>query len=126
VGAKYQRHVGGVTLDTSTSERVSSAKFALEAYARHPVFGYGITGWRFLDQQYLKTMVEMGIFGFLSFLYLLYVLLREIRKVYKSTENKFHTELAMGFFAGITATMTHEIGANTFIILYALWNPFGF
>ncbi|MDE1889579.1 MAG: O-antigen ligase family protein [Planctomycetota bacterium] len=123
--AKYQEHVGGVTLDTSTSERLTSTKFALEAYVRHPVFGYGVTGWRFLDQQYLKTLVETGVFGFMSLLYLLYVLLRETRKVYTSTEDKFHKGIAMGFFAGIIAMMTHAIGANTFIIV-RIMEPFWF
>ncbi len=73
----------------------------------------------------LKTLVETGIFGFLSFLYLLYVLLRETRKVYTSAENKFLKGIAMGFFAGILAMMTHAIGANTFIIV-RIMKPFWF
>ncbi len=123
--SKYQEHVGGVTFDTSTSERITSTKSALEAYVRHPVFGYGVTGWRFLDQQYLKTLVETGAFGFMSLLYLLYVLLRETRKVYTSTENKFHKGIAMGFFAGIIAMMAHALGSNTFIIV-RIMEPFWF
>ena len=54
--AQYQEKVGGVTLDTSTSERISSMKKALEAYVKHPVFGYGITGWRFWMRNILKPL----------------------------------------------------------------------
>jgi len=123
--AQYQEKVGGVTLDTSTSERISSMKNALEAYVKHPVFGYGITGWRFLDAQYLKTMVETGILGITALGFLLYAILRETRKVYKSTEDKFYKGVSMGVFAGIIAMMTHALGANTFIIV-RIMEPFWF
>jgi len=123
--AKYQEKVGGVTLDTSTSERISSMKRALEAYVKHPIFGYGITGWRFLDAQYLKTLVETGILGITALGFLLYAVLRETRKVYKGTEDKFHKGISMGFFAGAVAMMAHGIGANTFIIV-RIMEPFWF
>ena len=120
-----RKKVGGVTLDTSTSERISSMKKALEAYVKHPVFGYGITGWRFLDAQYLKTLVETGILGITALGFLLYAILRETRKVYKSTEDKFYKGISMGFFAGTIAMMTHALGANTFIIV-RIMEPFCF
>ncbi len=123
--AQYQEKVGGVTLDTSTSERISSMKRALEAYVKHPIFGYGITGWRFLDAQYLKTLVETGILGITALGFLLYAILRETRKVYKSTEDKFYKGVSMGFFAGSIAMITHAIGANTFIIV-RIMEPFCF
>jgi len=123
--AQYQEKIGGVTLDTSTSERISSMKNALEAYVKHPVFGYGITGWRFLDAQYLKTLVETGILGITALGFLLYAILRETRKVYKSAEDKFHKGVCMGFFAGTIAMMTHALGANTFIIV-RIMEPFWF
>ena len=123
--AKYQEKVGGVTLDTSTSERISSMKKAMGAYVRHPVFGYGITGWRFLDAQYLKTLVETGILGITALGFLLYSTLRETRRVYKNTEDKFYKGIAMGFFAGIIAMMAHALGANTFIIV-RIMEPFWF
>ena len=122
---QYQEHVGGVVLDTSTSERVSSMKKALAAYLQHPVFGYGITGWRFLDAQYLKTLVETGMVGFTAFGFLLYTVLRETWKTYHGTEDKFYKGIALGFFAGIVAMMTHALGANTFIIV-RIMEPFWF
>ncbi len=123
--SQFQEKVGGVTLDTSTSERLSSMKKAMAAFVKHPVFGYGITGWRFLDAQYLKTLVETGMLGLSALGFLLYAILRETRKVYKSAEDKFYRGVAMGFFAGIVAMMTHALGANTFIIV-RIMEPFWF
>ncbi|MDO8141660.1 MAG: O-antigen ligase family protein [Candidatus Brocadiales bacterium] len=123
--AKYQEHIGHVALDTSTSERIISAKRAITAYAKHPLFGYGVTGWRFLDAQYLKTLVETGLLGITALGFLLYAVLRETRKVYKGTEDKFHKGVSMGFFAGTIAMMAHALGANTFIIV-RIMEPFCF
>ena len=81
--SQYQEQVGGVTLDTSTSERVSSMKKAWEAYTEHPIFGYGITGWRFLDAQYLKTLVETGMLGFAAFGFMIYTILKETGNGYR-------------------------------------------
>jgi O-antigen ligase len=122
---RYQERVGGLTLDTSTSERLSSNKQAMAAFTKRPVFGYGITGWRFLDAQYVKTLVETGLVGFTAFGFLLYIALRETRKVYCKTNDKFFKGVSMGFFAGIIAMMTHSLGANTFIIV-RIMEPFWF
>ncbi len=81
--ADYQEQVGGVTLDTSTSERVSSMKKAWEAYTEHPIIGYGITGWCFLDAQYSKTLVETGMLGFAAFGFMIYTILKEARNGYR-------------------------------------------
>ena len=100
-------------------------KKALEAYVKHPVFGYGNNGMAFLDAQYLKTLVETGILGITALGFLLYAILRETRKIYKSTEDKFYKGISMGFFAGTIAMMTHALGANTFIIV-RIMEPFCF
>lgn len=123
--ADYQEQVGGVTLDTSTSERVSSMKKAWEAYTEHPIFGYGITGWRFLDAQYLKTLVETGMLGFAAFGFLIYTILKETRNGYWRTNDKFYKGISMGFFAGAIAMLTHALSTNTFIIV-RIMEPFWF
>ncbi len=123
--SQFQEKVGGVTFDTATSERISSYKRAFEAYFRHPVFGYGITGWRFLDAQYMKTLVETGALGLISFGMLLYAILRETKKAYKCTDDKFLKGVAMGAYAGVLAMILHATGANTFIIV-RIMEPFWF
>ncbi|MEK7733119.1 MAG: hypothetical protein AAB318_02795, partial [Planctomycetota bacterium] len=123
--ADYLEQVGGVTLDTSTSERVSSMKKAWEAYMEHPVFGYGITGWRFLDAQYLKTLVETGLLGFAAFGFLIYTILKVTWNGYRRTNDKFYKGISMGFFAGTVAMLTHGLSTNTFIIV-RIMEPFWF
>lgn len=123
--ADYQEQVGGVTLDTSTSERVSSMKKAWEAYWEHPIFGFGITGWRFLDAQYLKLLVETGLVGFVAFGFLLYTVLKESWKGFRRTNDKFYKGISMGFFAGVIAMLTHGLSTNTFIIV-RMMEPFWF
>ncbi len=123
--ARIQEKVGGVTLDTSTSERVSSWKDGLEAFTKHPVLGWGITGWRFLDAQYVKTLVEQGFLGFATFAAMIFALCRETRRIYLTTNDKLLKGIAMGFFPGIFAMLAHGLSTNTFIIV-RIMEPFWF
>jgi hypothetical protein len=67
-----QVQIGGLRLDTSTSARILSLSNLLKDYPKHPVLGYGITGYQFIDAQYPKVLIETGVLGLIAFLYLLY------------------------------------------------------
>lgn len=121
----YQAKVAGFTLDTSTSARLASWGEALRVFTRRPLLGYGITGWKFLDSQYFRTLVECGAVGFATLLGLLIGLLREVWRVYNQVEDSFFKGLSLGFFVGIIAMMAHAIGANTFIVV-RIMEPFWF
>lgn len=121
--ATLQENIGGVTLDTSASERVRSWRDAWQGIKKSPLFGYGITGWRFLDAQYMRVLIETGFFGLGLFLYLLYSVLNETWKVFKNAKIPFFKYFAQGFFVATIAMMTHGIGANTFIII-RIMEPF--
>ncbi|HCL00353.1 MAG TPA: hypothetical protein DHW42_09670 [Candidatus Marinimicrobia bacterium] len=118
-----QEDVGGITLDTSASERVRSWKSAWKGVKKHPVFGFGITGWRFLDAQFMRVLVETGFIGLAFFLYLLYSILHETWKVYKNAQIPFFKYFALGFFVATISMITHSFGANTFIII-RIMEPF--
>jgi len=118
-----QENVGGITLDTSASERVRSWKAAWSGVKKSPIFGYGITGWRFLDAQYMRVLIESGFIGLGFFIYLLYAILHETWKVSKNAKISFFKYLSQGFFIATIAMMTHGIGANTFIII-RIMEPF--
>ncbi len=118
-----QENVGGVTLDTSASERVRSWKAAWGGVKKHPLFGFGITGWRFLDAQFMRVLVESGFIGLGFFIYLLYSILNETWKIYKNAKIPFFKYFALGFFVATIAMITHSIGANTFIII-RIMEPF--
>jgi hypothetical protein len=121
-----QRQIGGVRVDTSTSARLESWEQAVfHDWLDHPLFGYGVTGYRFLDAQYARVLAETGLVGFLSFLWLQVGLFREARRVLRGTADPLYRGVALGFLCGFIALVIHSIGANTFIIV-RIMEPFWF
>ena len=117
--------VAGVQLDTSTSARIRSWQEAMKDLVRHPVLGFGVTGYRFVDAQYVRVATETGFLGLLFFLLLLATILRESYRVFKASQDPFDKGLTLGFIAGFTGLLFHAIGANTFIIV-RIMEPFWF
>jgi O-antigen ligase len=117
--------VAGVQLDTSTSARIQSWREAMRDLAQHPVLGFGVTGYRFVDAQYVRVAAETGFLGLLIFLLLLGTILRESYRVFRASDDPFDRGLVIGFIAGLTGLLFHAIGANTFIIV-RIMEPFWF
>lgn len=117
--------VAGVQLDTSTSARIQSWQEAMTDMVQHPVLGFGVTGYRFVDAQYIRVAAETGFLGLLIFLLLLGTILRESYRVFKTSDDPFDKGLAIGFLAGFTGLLFHAVGANTFIIV-RIMEPFWF
>lgn len=121
-----QLEVGQVKIDTSTSARIFSWKEALSKdWVKHPILGYGVTGYRFLDAQFPRVLVETGLLGFFTFLFLLRSIFKVSHSVYRQTEDPFFSGITLGYLAGFFALLTHAIGANTFIIV-RIMEPFWF
>jgi O-antigen ligase len=117
--------VAGVQLDTSTSARILSWEEAMRDLSQHPVLGFGVTGYRFVDAQYIRVAAETGFLGVLFFLLLLGTILKESYRVFKTSHDPFDKGLSIGFIAGFTGLVFHAIGANTFIIV-RIMEPFWF
>ncbi len=117
--------VGAVGLDPSTSARLISVKQAFEGFTHRPIFGYGVTGFAFMDQQFARTLVETGIVGFATFLALIWALLKAGVTSYRSLTVPEDRGLALGFVAGTVGLLGHALGANTFIIV-RIMEPFWF
>ncbi|MBI2504959.1 MAG: O-antigen ligase family protein [Candidatus Latescibacteria bacterium] len=115
--------VGAVKLDTSTSERVMSWQNALSDVAKSPVFGFGVTGYGFLDAQYPRVMVETGILGLVTFFLLVYTAFKVCMQVFRNAGDPLYRGLAMGTVAGLVGLMAHGVGSNTFIIV-RIMEPF--
>jgi len=64
--------VGSVRLDTSTSARIATLTEIMTDWPQKPIFGYGVTGYGFIDSQLPRVLIETGILGLLAFLYLVY------------------------------------------------------
>jgi len=121
-----QIEIGGAKIDTSTSARLNSWKRVLtKDFITHPVLGYGITGYHFLDAQYPRVLVETGIFGFISFMWLLAAVFKNALYTYRNTSDPLFSGLSLGYLAGFIAMLVHAIGANTFIIV-RIMEPFWF
>jgi O-antigen ligase len=120
-----QVRIGAIRLDTSTSARIDSLKQIMEDWPKKPIIGYGITGYKFLDSQYPRVLIETGIVGLIAFLYLLYSILKLAIRRMKDAKNPYFKGLAIGFFAGYIGLLFHAIGANTFIIV-RIMEPFWF
>ena len=117
--------VGAVGLDPSTSARLISVTQAFEGWTHRPIFGYGVTGFAFMDQQFARTLVETGIVGLAVFLALVWALLKAGVASYRTLRVPEERGLALGFVAGTVGLLGHAIGANTFIIV-RIMEPFWF
>jgi O-antigen ligase len=117
--------VGGARFDTSTSARVESWGYGIRGWMKRPLLGYGVTGFAFMDAQYVRVLVEGGLCGLAAFLWLLWRILRTAWGTYRRSLGTRFEGLALGYLAGFLAMITHCIGANTFIIV-RIMEPFWF
>jgi O-antigen ligase len=122
---EQQIQVGGVRLDTSLSARLKSWQEGIQDWTRHPLLGYGVTGYAFLDAQYVRVLLESGVFGLAAFGYLLFAVFRLVRSVWDQVSDPLHRGLVSGFLAGYLGLLFHALGANTFIIV-RIMEPFWF
>jgi O-antigen ligase len=121
-----QMEVGGLRIDTSTSARLHSWKKVLTRdFINHPILGYGVTGYSFLDAQYARVLAETGLVGFVFFVWLLVAVFRNALYAYRNTSDPLFSGLSLGYLAGFIAMLVHAIGANTFIIV-RIMEPFWF
>jgi hypothetical protein len=97
----------------------------LRDYPKHPVLGYGITGYEFIDAQYPKVLIESGLLGLIAFFYLLYSIFKMAINHMKEVKTPYFKGLTIGFIAGYIGLLFHAIGANTFIIV-RIMEPFWF
>ncbi len=123
----YKATVGGkaLALDSSATERVQSWQGVLKDFKNHPIFGYGINGYWFIDGQYFRTLVELGLVGMSIFVFMLYQIGRFLLEAYRIASDNLSKGLTMGLFAGFLALLVHCFGSNTFIVV-RIMEPFWF
>ncbi|MCH7767785.1 MAG: O-antigen ligase family protein [Nitrospinae bacterium] len=124
----YSRHplqveMFGILLDTSTSQRVTSYVRAGRDWLKHPVFGTGVTGYRFLDAQFPRVLVETGMIGFGAFLWLLVSIFRVGYRTFREAKSPLFRGIGLGLTVGIFTLAAHGLGTNTFIII-RIMEPF--
>lgn len=123
----HSRHarvkVGGVQLDTSTSARLNQWQEALTDAMDSPIWGYGVTGYGFVDAQYPRILIETGLMGAVTFALLILAVYRQAIVVYRRTTDPLYGGLSMGLLAGLVGLLVHGVGANTFTIV-RIMEPF--
>jgi O-antigen ligase len=117
--------IGAIRLDTSTSARLESWQNALEDFWEHPILGYGVSGYKFLDAQVPRVLAETGLVGLAAFLYLLAALFKLALERMRAAVHPFDKGLSVGFLAGYIGLLVHSLGVNTFIIV-RIMEPFWF
>jgi len=118
-----QVEIGGVRLDTSTSERLRAWTSSFKDFLKRPLLGYGVTGYGFVDAQFPRILVESGLIGLMAFLNLLYHIFRLTHHRLKESMDSYSKGLIVGYLSGFIALIFHSIGANTFIIVRTM-EPF--
>ena len=77
----------------------------------------------FMDAQYVRTLVETGLFGLAAFGWLMINIFRMAHLRLHEAQDRFAVALSLGYLAGFVALLVHGIGANTFIIV-RIMEPF--
>ena len=115
--------LGKVAFDPSTSARLLSFRAAMEGFAQRPFFGWGVTGFGFMDAQYARVLAETGVAGLAAFLWLVWAVWRHARDVHRTRHDPEERGLLLGFLAGFAGLLAHAFGSNTFIIV-RIMEPF--
>ncbi|MDO9575167.1 MAG: O-antigen ligase family protein [bacterium] len=121
----YSVTVLGTELGPSASDRIRSWRGAMREWADYPFLGTGVTGWRFLDGQYMRTLVETGIVGIVAIFYLIFSILKHSLRIFRQTEDNLYKGLSLGLVAAFVGILFHAVTANSFIII-RIMEPFWF
>jgi putative inorganic carbon (HCO3(-)) transporter len=113
-----QFEIFGLRLDTSTSHRIWDAINVFHSFSTHAFFGYGVTGFYFIDGQFFRTLIELGLFGLAVLIWLLFGVHRMIRKTMRAEITSPRLRgMVIGFYAGFWGLIAHAMSANTFLIV---------
>lgn len=118
-----QLQIGGVRVDTSTTDRLKSWRKAIEAWMRSPLWGLGVTGGPFMDAMYPKLLADAGLLGLVAFWLLMWSVYRLARSSLEEARDPYFRGISLGFLLGLVGMLVHAIGANTFIIV-RIMEPF--
>ncbi|MBN1576539.1 MAG: O-antigen ligase family protein [Chitinispirillaceae bacterium] len=122
---RRQVKVLGIQLDGSSSARLRSYGLVLREVPKHLFFGYGITGFAFIDGQFFRLLSETGIIGLGVFIWLLASVYRLILRAKALAIPDSLRGMIIGFQAAFWGVMMHALTANTFIII-RIAEPFWF
>jgi O-antigen ligase len=118
-----QYRIGGIKVDTSTTDRLRSWREAVAAWTHSPLWGLGVTGGPFMDAMYPKLLADVGLLGIVAFGFLMWSVYRLARSALEEVDDPYFRGIITGFLLGFVGMLVHGIGANTFIIV-RIMEPF--
>ncbi|MFH1061437.1 MAG: O-antigen ligase family protein [Candidatus Omnitrophota bacterium] len=116
-----------VSIDESSAARVDTFKDSIKHWMRSPILGNGAgSAGATVDNQYMRVLIETGIFGTLAFFLVLFAIWRTaLNSLNKAKDDHFAHGLTAGFIAGFIGLLFHSLGAATFILI-RIMEPFWF
>ena len=117
--------IGNTRLDSSSSARIRSWQESVEDWKKNPILGRGVSGYGFIDGQYIVNLVETGVIGLFAFLWLLWSIYKHSLGIHREVKDALYKGLTLGFLAGFVGLTIHALTANTFIII-RIMEPFWF
>lgn len=112
-------------VDMSFGERIYSFKKMWETARTSPLIGWGVASFLYPDNQYSRTIHEIGFLGLGLWLWIFIRLIKISRWVFDSLEGGMLKGLALGYSAGVIGILLHGFGAITFYIV-RIMEPFWF
>jgi len=108
-----------------TYGRIYRWNLAIDIFKRNPLFGVGPGGFGgavasrigffegiYVDNYYLKTLVETGIFGFVSFLHMIFTIIKRGIATVVNRNDGFLKSVALGITFGIIAFLINNVTEN--------------
>lgn len=124
-GKEYEVFGGTLALEMSAAQRIDVWKWIFGKWQERPLFGYGVTGVGFVDNQYARTLGEVGAIGFLIFVWLMMSIFRNGLRIFRTVEDNYFKGLSLGFLAGFVGILVQGFTGNIFIIV-RIMEPFYF
>jgi len=114
-------------LDKSAAARIDTWRNSLQAWAKSPVFGYGVGApGQIVDNQYGRLLFEVGLLGFLAFFWIIIqIFWRAIAHLRLLRDNDLAVGIIAGYIAALVGLLIHGLSAATFIII-RIMEPFWF
>lgn len=114
-----------IGVDYSFQERIYSVKRAWNAVKKNPILGLGIASWEYPDNQYTRTIHEIGFIGLFLWLMIYFRLFKMGRWLFETSPPGTLKGLALGYSAGVIGMLIHGFGSCTFYIV-RMMEPFWF
>jgi len=112
-------------IDYSSAERFHVFLKVWNTLKSNPISGLGVGSFDYPDNQYARTLHEIGFLGLGFWIWIFVRLMRSCSWLYDSLEDGFLKGAILGYRAGVIGILMHAFGAITFYIV-RIMEPFWF